>query len=172
MDEQTTFSKVVEPSELFKALILGGYGRFHISGITLKKSIFKKSGLFDENLHYAEDTELWYKISLVGNLMAGSICNPVSIRWVHERNTIHDIGRFAPAYRELYEKLFYWGLHKPFSFEVKNLLFNAFYENVRMPQMSPLVFLKKQVNKKPSLIFTTFFIKKMHLNKLNSESKL
>lgn len=163
---RTTMTSVIKPEDLFMALILGGYGYFHTSGITIKKGIFRKTGMFNENIRHVEDTELWYKFSLLAKLLAGSIDEPIAVRWVHENNSIHQIRSIKNFKIKMHGELFYWALYKPFSFEVKNLLFNAFYENARLPGMSPGSFLWEQLKRKPYLIFTLFYIKKLYVIKL------
>jgi glycosyltransferase involved in cell wall biosynthesis len=161
--ERTTFSEKILPQDLFKALMLGGYGCFHTSGITIKKSLLKKTGVFNTDLRYGEDTELWYKLSLNGKLVAGSIHDPIAVRWVHEKNSIHEHEKMIPYRNKMHEELFSWMLHKPLPFEVKNLFFNAllrcsYYEHVPLHKL-----LFKKLISNPDMLFTSFFFKKLKL---------
>lgn len=161
--ERTTFSEKVLPQNLFKALMLGGYGCFHTSGITIKKSLLKKTGLFNPRIRYGEDTELWYKLSLTGNLVPGSIYDPIAIRWVHDTNSIHKTENIKPYRRLMYRELFNWAMPRPFSFEVKNLFFMALHRYENEYKFSPLKLLLQEAKKNPALLSKVFFYKKLHL---------
>jgi len=158
--ERTTLSQRIPPEKLFHALIRGGYGCFHTSAVTLKKKIFAQSGMFNEKIRYGEDTELWYKMSLVGTLVAGSIEEPVAIRWVHGSNSIHQFEKMEWYRKLMHREVFKWAVTKPFSFEVKNAFFNAIEQTQKK---SSLKILLSEVARKPFLLFTSFFYKKLHL---------
>jgi glycosyltransferase involved in cell wall biosynthesis len=53
----------IVPEDLFKELLLGRKGHFNTPAITLRKSVFDKSGLFNENLLWHQDTELWLRLA-------------------------------------------------------------------------------------------------------------
>ena len=161
--ERTTFSEKVLSKDLFKALMLGGYGYFHTSGITIKKSLLEKTGLFNPAIRYVEDTELWYKLSLTGNLAPGSIYEPIAIRWVHENNSIHQTENIKPYRRLMYHELFNWAISRPFSFEVKNLFFMALHRYGNEYRVSALNLLLQEAKKNPVLFSSIFFYKKLHL---------
>lgn len=161
--ERTTFSEIVPPEQLFKALILGGYGSFHTSGITIKKSLFNKSGLFNPKIRYVEDTELWYKLSLVGKLVAGNIIEPVAIRWVHENNSIHETDNIPPYRKLMYQQFFNWTMSRPFSFEIKNWAFMALHRYKNEYQNSVIKLFLEQLKANPGLLFSSFAYKKLYL---------
>jgi len=52
---------------------------FSCDGLTVKKALFEKAGLFDETLKTSEDTLQWFKLAACGKLVAGKIHEPVSI---------------------------------------------------------------------------------------------
>lgn len=171
INELTTFTDIVAPENLFKALILGGYGCFHTSGITVKKKLLEKSGGFNSSIRYVEDTELWYKLSLLGKIVAGNISEPVSMRWVHENNSIHESEKIKPFRKLMYQHIFNWAIKNSFSFEVKNLLFMSIHRYANECKFSPFQLLLSLVRNNPSFVVSSFFIKKLHLIILKKGNK-
>jgi glycosyltransferase involved in cell wall biosynthesis len=75
-----TIPKNIAPESLFENLSPIGYaGWFHANGLTVIKSIFQKTGLFDEDLKTSEDTLLWLKIAATSKLIAGNVVNAVAV---------------------------------------------------------------------------------------------
>jgi glycosyltransferase involved in cell wall biosynthesis len=158
----TTITAKVEPERLFKCLIFGGYGEFHTSTITLRKRAFEKAGLFNTNIRYVEDTELWLKLALKCRLYPGSIDEPQTIRIVHENNSIHELEKIRP-YRELmYQELFDWSLKQDFPFTIKNDFFITLHRFVMGEQYPVKRLFWQQVKRNPSMIASMFFVKKIH----------
>lgn len=70
----------VSPKELFENLQpIGHKVWFHIDGLTVKKSIFKEIGYFDESLKTSEDTFQWFKMALTQTMVPGKIKEPVAL---------------------------------------------------------------------------------------------
>lgn len=86
--ELTTLRKNVAPDDLLEALIFDRYGAFHTDGLTVKRDVFERSGLFDGALRLHQDTALWLKMSATSRLYGGQITQPVAIRRVHLHNRI------------------------------------------------------------------------------------
>lgn len=87
--EFLTVSDVVPPDELFDVLSHSHpryRGEFHTDTITVRRSLFERSGYFEESLRLRQDIHLWRRFAAVGNLVAGSIRAPIAIRGVHENN--------------------------------------------------------------------------------------
>jgi glycosyltransferase involved in cell wall biosynthesis len=160
--EATTITERLSPEQLFKPLLFGGYGRFHTSAITLHKRSFQKVGLFNTAIRYVEDTELWLKLSLKTKLYPGSIERPVSIRRVHDTNSIHQIHKVDEYTKIMYQQLFDWALKQKFSFEVKNDFFIALHRFIYGNNYSVKYLFWNQVKRLPSLVMSNFFIKKIH----------
>jgi glycosyltransferase involved in cell wall biosynthesis len=125
-----TINKKIEPKNLFDILFFGGFGQFHTDGITVKKNLFEKSGLFDDSMRISQDSQMWYKISAVGSLMCGSIEEPVSVWRIHENNRITKVSK---SEREkirsiLWDSLYDWSNSADISFTKKSLIkFNKFH---------------------------------------------
>lgn len=86
--ELTTIREIIPPDQLFERLLRGGIGHFSLDGLTLKKKVFQKTGLFCENLKIFEDTEMMYRLCALSTLYHGNINQPVAIRRVHSSNRI------------------------------------------------------------------------------------
>jgi glycosyltransferase involved in cell wall biosynthesis len=82
----TTVRARVPPEGLIEALRIGDVGRFCTDGIVVRRSLFRKTGLFDEDLAISQDTVMWLKMAAVGKLVAGRIDEPVAMRRVHAGN--------------------------------------------------------------------------------------
>lgn len=61
-------------------------GEFSTIAITVRKSLFDRSGLFNERLRLRQDIHLWRRMAAVGRLVAGSIDQTVAMRGVHLEN--------------------------------------------------------------------------------------
>ncbi|WP_303317373.1 glycosyltransferase family A protein [Flavivirga abyssicola] len=118
----TTVRKKVIPEELFEALLNGGFGHFHIDGLTLKKSIFNKVGYFNEDLSVAEDTDLFWKMALKSCLIGGVIDTPVAVRGVHDSNVFNKEDLYYKYRIKLYESLIFWSNKNQVSLERIDLL--------------------------------------------------
>ena len=85
----TTITGNVRPEDLFSILIRPGYrGHFQTNGITIRKSLLEKTGLFDPALRLHQDTDLWIRMAYYGVLVPGLTDQPVAIRRVHDANRI------------------------------------------------------------------------------------
>ena len=108
----TTITKKVEPEDLFKTLLSGKYGYFHINGLTLKRSVFEKVGYFNDKLMVAEDTDFFYKLALLCNLQHGILDKPVAMRGVHDNNVFNRTDLYVAYEIKMYESLYYWSILK------------------------------------------------------------
>ncbi len=159
----TTLVKTLAHKELFKALLFGGFGRFHTSAITIKKQVLKHTGLFNTELRHAEDSELWLKLSLIAKLVPGSIQHPISIRRVHNTNSIHQVDKALHYRKIMYQTIFDWGILRRLKFETKNDLFVALHQFVVGPEFSVKKLFWRQVRRNPRIVFSVYFIKKIYL---------
>lgn len=83
-----TLKKVVGPKELFKTLMIGNAGFFHFNGVLIKKELFEKVGYLDESLELTQDTDVFFKMAMIGSLYPGNLTNAVAARLVHDSNRI------------------------------------------------------------------------------------
>lgn len=79
--------KVYNGHDLFRAFLVGGNDGPCTDGITVKKALFAKAGMFNTMLKLHEDTELWIRLSYFGNFHSTvNHVEPVSIRTMHDEN--------------------------------------------------------------------------------------
>jgi glycosyltransferase involved in cell wall biosynthesis len=124
----STMTEWIPSERLFEALVNQEKGHFSIDGLTIKREVIKKIGLFQENLIVAEDTEWLYKMSLVCKLVGGELKIPLAKRGVHDRNIFNESNIYV-LYRQLkYESVIKWGLNNKISDErIDLLLYWLFY---------------------------------------------
>lgn len=103
-----TVRQQVEPTVLFENLVQGKVGHFHINGLTVKRSLFEKTGLFNESLVVTEDSDIFWKMTLVGNLKTGVINKPVAIRGVHDTNIFNNRDIYKKYFYPFYESMIRW----------------------------------------------------------------
>lgn len=86
-----TIHSPVPPEKLFSYLVRGTFGHFHTNGITLRKSIFEKTGYFNPALKLGQDADLWLRIAFHCSLYAGEITQPTCLIRRHDGNRILQI---------------------------------------------------------------------------------
>lgn len=87
----TTLKEAYTGLELFKKMSpIGSSGHFSIVGLTVRRSVFEKAGVFDEYLQISEDTEWCVRLAAVCNLQAGNITTPIALRRIHDSNQSTD----------------------------------------------------------------------------------
>lgn len=84
----TTMTARVAPQDLFAALVSNQYGGFCTDGITVRRALLDRTGLFNASLRLHQDTELWWRMAAVGRLVPGRLEEPVAMRRVHASNRI------------------------------------------------------------------------------------
>ncbi len=87
--EILTFSKPVAPEDV-PLVFLSAHpdlveGTWGIDALTIKKSLFEKSGVFNTNLKLQQDVDLFIKMCLVGKFYPGELVQPTCIRGVHDQ---------------------------------------------------------------------------------------
>lgn len=117
--ELYTYSQIIPPELLFKALVWQNYGHFHISTLTIRKKTLIQAGMFDVKMPVAEDTELFFRIANIGRIYTGNISTPISIRTIHNDNTIiKHKSKYTIYNKYLYKKilkLFLFSTHTSFN---------------------------------------------------------
>ncbi|WP_343616139.1 glycosyltransferase family A protein [Flavobacterium sp.] len=118
-----TVTRKVEPEELFKSLLYGKCGHFHIDGLTVKKSVFDLTGLFNKELVVAEDTDIFWKMAIKSRLATGIIDKPLAIRGVHDSNVFDQSDIYKEYTIKMFEKLAIWCSHNNVDFYIIDDLF-------------------------------------------------
>ncbi len=128
--ELTTTKKHIVPEDLFTHLLLQSHGHFSTDAITVKRTLFSKTGLFDEHLYLHQDTAMWLKMSTMGTLVAGEIKKPIAIRRVHEHNRITKLGEKDSTSRKiLFETILKWAIKNKLSDKKINLIQYKIWKN-------------------------------------------
>lgn len=105
----TSVTSNLPPEVLFDNMSpIGEKGCFHCDGLTVRKTIFTKSGMFDEELELSQDTHMWMKMAMKARLCAGELNKPVAMRGVHIGNRIADKGKLNRLRPLMYKKLVNW----------------------------------------------------------------
>lgn len=78
-------TSIVDPEDLFRTLIAGDKGHWSTIGLTVRKSLFDRSGYFTD-MPTSQDMHMWYRMAAVGSLVCGQRFSPVSMRRVHPGN--------------------------------------------------------------------------------------
>jgi len=111
-----TMSEIIPPEQLFeKQAPIGNSGYCCTDGWTVKRSIFDKTGLFDENLYLHQDTALFIKFAALGRMFPGSLGKPIAMRRMHENNRITAVRTPKERYKSLllmWVTLWIWGKKK------------------------------------------------------------
>ena len=118
-----TVTQIIKPEELFEALISGKYGHFQIDGLTVEKSIFENTGLFNEGLVVAEDTDIFWKMAIKCKLYTGIIKYPVAMRGVHETNIFNRKDVYKEYTIKMYESLIFWSSKNQVPIKTIDILF-------------------------------------------------
>ena len=112
---------------LLKSLLSNKNGFFSIDGLTVKRSVFEKTGLFIEELVVAEDTDIILKMALKCNLEAGILDKPVAMRGVHDLNVFNRTDLYQINTPKMYQSLLTWSLKEEVSLARLDLLLKWFW---------------------------------------------
>jgi hypothetical protein len=88
LPELTTLRREVAPANLFEELAGVGSERFCVDGVTVRRTLFARTGLFDEELVLSTDSAMWLKMAAVGSLAHGSLHEAVAVRRRHGANVM------------------------------------------------------------------------------------
>lgn len=112
MMQLTTISGSPSPDELLYVLLgihEAYHGHFSLDALTVRKTVFTKSGFFDETLEFAEDTDLITRLATTCTLVAGIIDQPIAMRGVHDTNRVTNTQKLHRSWAIAYDKLYTWG---------------------------------------------------------------
>lgn len=116
--ELTTVREHVSPEDLFYQISpMGKLGHFSGDGLTLKRSVFEKVGLFNEELEVAEDTHMWLKLALKCHLVGGELYKPVAMRGIHDKNIFNQTSKetYLLNYKAMWVDLLDWTIKNHYS---------------------------------------------------------
>ncbi|TCK84872.1 glycosyltransferase family 2 protein [Albibacterium bauzanense] len=108
-DKYLTYPSIESEGYVFFENLIAGLSSYpHLNGITLKKSIFNKTGYFDTSLKLHQDTELIIRLTYLGYFIPGDSKHVVAIRFVHSENRIAHLN-YKSRY-QLTQKLLNWSI--------------------------------------------------------------
>lgn len=82
-----TMSQRVPPEDFFAAQgPIGDLGYVLTDGWVVKRTIFERTGLFDESLPLHQDTVMYVKFAAMGRMVPGRLTEPVAKYRLHENN--------------------------------------------------------------------------------------
>lgn len=109
IDELVTVDEGIAPEDLFEALVRGGRGWFRTEGITVRRQVFERTGLFDERLPIAQDWAMWTRMAAVCRLAPGSIVEPIAVYRRHPGNRARcDTAQWREAECEVLSTTLQW----------------------------------------------------------------
>lgn len=158
----TTTKEALHPNELFDYLLNGKKGYFSIDGLTIKREVFSKIGLFQEHLVVAEDTDLILKMALTSKLVAGNIKEAVAIRGVHDVNSFNQSQLYKIHRQNMYESVLKWSFENQIPKTKIDLLLKWMYflrdkENYSL--LTEIKYWLKLIITTPKFIFSLLVIK-------------
>ena len=104
----TRVEKQVSPQELFTLLMRETHGDIHLDALTVKKSVFDKTGGFG-TARIGQDRYTVLKIAHAARLYPGSLEQPIAMRRIHPENRITaSLKRNAHFNVLMYENLMDW----------------------------------------------------------------
>lgn len=145
-----------QPEILYKKLLLGGHGFFQTNTLTVRKSIFAKTGLFDEKFVVMQDTHMWIRMAAKCKLVSNKNDNPIAFYHIHTSNSVIKCDDLRSKLQvELGYSLLIWALkQKEFSYDKKN---DFFIGHKKMyPNESDFKTLAKFVLRHPVFLFNKF----------------
>ena len=170
--ELNTTKKGIEPDFLFDALISGKYGFFQIDGLTVKKTIFDKTGLFNENLVVSEDSDLFWKMALKTKLVGGILDKPIAKRGIHDSNIFDREDLYEIYVIKMYESLIFWSSRNRVSLSKVDTLLKWIWL-LKFKQKNSLIndcnYWNSLFFNNPKLLFTYLSIKYFPIIRLRKE---
>ena len=164
----TTMDRLYAPGELFEHIgPIGGGGLFSLNGLTVKKSVFEKTGLMDPALRLSQDTDICIKLAAICKLMPGQITIPVALYGVHENNRSHNSETVTTNRPYLFYNLYKWARRKRLARSRVFLLWERYYQYyliVNKPsRKQQLILLSVQGIANPQLFRSRFFLRQLPL---------
>lgn len=132
----TTLLEDVSPDDLLGAIFKFGKGYIHLNGLVVKKDVFLRTRLFDENLLLSQDVEFIVRLIAMFKLYPGEITTPVANRLWHEENRMGKKDNNERYYKMLCAKtVLIWCKNKHLSAEKKQIIYewakNIFLLNIK-----------------------------------------
>ena len=163
-----TMDRIYPPGELFEHMgPIGSGGIFSLNGLTVKRSVFQKTGLMDPALRLSQDTDICIKLAATCRLVAGELTTPVALYGVHENNRSHNTDKLTLNRPYLFYNLYKWARKKKLKKSRVFLLWERYYQYyliVNKPSRKKQVaVLLNELLGNPQLFQSRFFLKQLPL---------
>ncbi|MDP5158581.1 MAG: glycosyltransferase [Flaviramulus sp.] len=157
-----TLSKKIEPEALFDAVISSKYGDLHLNGITVKKAVFNSTGIFNESLMVAEDSDIIIKMALKCQLEPGIINKPLALRGIHETNIFTREDLYKKYRLKLYESVISWCFKNQIPLKNTDVVLNYLWVirfREKYSLLANILYWKSLLLNNPKLIFSYLSVK-------------
>ncbi|MBP5368192.1 MAG: glycosyltransferase family 2 protein [Bacteroidales bacterium] len=150
-----------QPELLYKKLLLGGHGFFQTNTLTVRKSIFTKTGLFDEQFVVMQDTHMWIRMAAKCKLVSNQNNKPIAFYHIHTTNSVIKCDDLRNKLQvELGYSLFKWALkQKEFPYDKKNDFFIGY--KIGYPNESDFRTLVRFLWCNPRFLFHRYTLRKI-----------
>jgi glycosyltransferase involved in cell wall biosynthesis len=113
IDKITSVSADIPPQELPYLLLTcpkrrGQNGYFMLDALTVRRSVFKKAGYFNEELKVHQDTEWMIRLAMTCHIKTGEFSKPIAMRGIHENNRIVRVKNENKTRYFMYTNLLVW----------------------------------------------------------------
>lgn len=105
LDTIITMTERIPPEQLFTKFVQGRVGNFSSNGLVVKRTVFDKTGLYDEHLRLHQDTAMNIKMAAVAKLAPGRLDEPVAMARIHMGNRISAPRPQSEVYKT---KMMFW----------------------------------------------------------------
>jgi glycosyltransferase involved in cell wall biosynthesis len=131
----TTIEDNIKPDELFwHQTPIGSKGYTSLDGLTVKKSVLEKVGLFNPDLRLHQDTDLFIRLAMACSLFPGNVKSPVAMRGIHENNRItrkRPIEEAVRTSRKMMQSAYQWALGRGYTDEANKIKQIIIYYRIR-----------------------------------------
>jgi glycosyltransferase involved in cell wall biosynthesis len=111
------------PDLLLRKLLSGQ--TWATSAILVRRSLLERTGLFREDMRFAEDCHLWFRMACVGRIVGGNLTDPVSVYSRHENNAYqYTLERRVDMVRAMTD-VYSWAKQKPLNKATLRTLFEG-----------------------------------------------
>ncbi len=161
-----TIKEPISHDKLFENMSpVGNAGFFFLNALTVKKTVFQKTGFFDVRLRLSQDTDFCIKLAAVCKLCPGDLINPVVLYGLHYNNRSKHEDVILANRPDLFYNLFTWGKGASILKGRIFLLWQRFYEYnllIKKPsRKTQLLLLLKEFYRYPFLLKSPFFLKQL-----------
>lgn len=158
----TTMKEFVPAEKLFESMEpIGSLGYFSLDGLTVKKSVFKKTGLLDVKLRLSQDTDISLKMAALCKLVPGNIENPVAYFGLHENNRSQFSQHLMNNRPYLFYELYKWAIQKNLDLKRIFILWQRYFEysllNYKLTRSQQIKLLAREIYKNRHLFRSKAF---------------